>query len=769
MKKLIPISFAVGTALSALTLSAQTQSDFKGVINKTSTNSTPDWPKNPQAPAGAPNIVLILLDDVGFGATGTFGGAVSTPNLDQLASQGLKYNRFHVTGLCSPTRAALLSGRNHHRAGFGTVVEGATGYPGYNGTWRKDTSSLAEVLRRNGYNTAAFGKWHNTPAHEVGPAGPFDHWPTSLGFEYFYGFQFGEQTQYETVLYRNTLPVDQPKTVKQGYHFTTDIVDDSIKWLHTHEAAAPNKPFFLYLAPGATHAPLHVQPEWIVKYKGKFDQGWDKLREETFTRQKQLGVIPADAELTPRPKELPAWDSLTSDQKRIYAHQAEVYAAFLEQTDYEVGRLLKEVQAGPHADNTLILYIVGDNGASAEGGLEGGADFSSFLGLPTKSVPEQLRDYDKLGNAEIDNHYNSAWAWATNTPFQWTKQVASHLGGIRDPLVVSWPARIKEHGALRDQFLHVNDVTPTIYELAGITPPETVDGVKQLPFDGTSFAETLTNPKAVSHHKQQYFEMVGNRGIYKDGWFAGARHSLPWNFLNRNDNYDADTWELYNLDEDYSQAKNLADKYPEKLAELKELFEKEAKANNVYPLAGLPSSKDLFGLGQRPSPIAGAKEIVYHSDVERIPNAAAPLLLGNHRIKARVTVPAKGAEGVLIAQGERQGGFSLYIKDGHLVYENNFYNRIHETIRSEEPVPTGEVELVYEYTKADAKPFGGGTGRLFINGKKVAEAPLKRVGTPSYFGTLGIGRQNGGSLSAAYEAPFAYTGTLDTVTVTLLP
>jgi arylsulfatase A-like enzyme len=724
------------------------------------------WPQSPSAPAGAPNVVLVMLDDTGFGASSTFGGPAETPALDRLAANGLKYNRFHVTPICSPTRAALLSGRNSHRVGFGSVVDGATPFPGYNGVWQKDNVPLAEVLRRHGYSTAAFGKWHNTPQWEISPAGPFDRWPTNLGFEYFYGFHFGEALQNETPLYRNTTAVEPTRSPEQGYHFTTDIVDDAIGWLDTQHATAPNKPYFLYLAPGATHSPIQAPEEWIAKYRGKFDQGWDRVREETFAWQKKLGVIPADAELTPRPKEFPAWDSLTADQKRLYARQAEVFAAFLAHTDHEVGRLLEAVRKSPGGDNTLVLYIVGDNGGCPGGGLDGTNDFVAFKGeLPGIGVQEQLKHIDELGSFVSDNHFSVVWAWATNTPFQWTKGVGSHLGGIRDPLVVAWPARIKEHGAVRDQFTHVNDVAPTLYELLGITPPSEVDGVKQLSLDGVSFAASFTDPKAPSQHTTQYFEAGGSRSIYHDGWMASARHASEAGFRAAPGGYENDRWELYHLDADYSQARNLATEQPQKLAELRALFEREAEANHVYPLGG---GRELAASRlPRPDPIAAQHDFIYAATTPRLPNSAAPTLIDSHRIVATVEIPASGAEGVLLAHGARFGGFALFIKDGRLVYENNFYNRTRDVIVSNLTVPTGHVELVYEFTRENPERWGGGTGRLFINGKAAGEGKITKLGPPSYLGSFGVGRQYGSPVSNAYHVPFAFTGKLEQLAIHL--
>jgi arylsulfatase len=748
----------------------KTPAPFAGKIDADRDQSKPDWPQQVKAKAGAPNVLLVLLDDVGFGATSALGGPVKAPELEKLASEGLRYNSFHVNSLCSPTRSALLSGRNDHEIGFGNVTEGATGYPGYNSVWPKSAASVAEVLKDNGYSTAAFGKWHNTPTWEVSPVGPFNHWPNALGFEYFYGFLAAADNQWEPRLYRNTVPVEPSGKPGSGYHLTIDLANDAIKWLHQHDAVAPDKPFFLYFATGATHTPHHVPQEWVDKYKGKFDQGWDKLREETFARQKALGVIPANAELTPRPAELPAWDSLSAEQKKLLAHEAEVYAGFLEQTDHEVGRVIEAIKEEGKGDNTLILYIVGDNGASGEGGLEG-TDARTVEGK-LETVENRAKIADELGSELFSNHYAAAWAWGLDTPFQWTKQVASHLGGTTDPLVVSWPAGIKDKGGIRTQFQHVTDIAPTLYELAGITPPTVVNGVPQIPLEGKSLAASFNDPQAPSTHPVQYFEMVGNRGIYKDGWWAGSRHLLPWQAL-VSDVWDQTPvgqhpWELYNLTVDYSQAHDLAAQNPEKLKELVALFDSEAKRNNVYPLA--PHT------GPQPSLSDGRTHFVFRSGVERLPPRSVPNLRGrSHTITADVEVPAGGAEGVIIADGGRYGGFSLYIKDGKPVYEVNAYSHSAAKLVSDAPLPTGKVHIEVAVTadplknasdRTPGRVIASGTARLSVNGKQVAEGPIANF-ISVYGETLDVGKDLGSPVSPAYESPFAFTGTINTVVLDL--
>lgn len=722
-------------------------------------DSAPAWPQPVRAPAGAPNIVLILLDDVGFSAASAFGGPVETPALDALASQGLRYNRFHVSALCSPTRAALLSGRNDHRAGFGQIMEATSAFPGYNGVWRKDTVMVADVLRRNGYSTAAFGKWHNTPYSEISPVGPFDRWPTGLGFEYFYGFMGGLDSHWEpSRLYRNTTPVEVATTSKQSYHLTTDIANDAINWVRTHRSLAPDKPYFLYFATGATHGPHHVSEEWIEKYRGRFRQGWDTMREESFARQKKLGIIPADAQLTPRSKQLLAWNALSKERQQSSARQMEIFAAFLSHTDHEVGRLLQTVQQGPQGDNTLVLYIVGDNGAE---------------GYPAeRATPSVQNDPEKLGSRFAPyNLYSAEWAWATSTPFQWTKFVASHLGGTRDPLVVSWPARIKHAGGVRTQYTHVNDIAPTIYEVTGITFPAVVDGVRQQPMDGVSLAYSFDAPGAPSQHRLQIFEQVGNRAIYQDGWLAGAFHMVPWIPSRPHKDFADDRWELYHLDEDFSQARDVAKRYPDKLKELQAAFHSEAQKNNVYPLQEYPPHHN-----SKKEDDAERREYVYYSGTPRIAAMVAPkLATSSYTISAEVNLPDNTAQGVIVSFGGRYGGFALYLKDGNLVYENQTQSGLtRDLIVADMPASGGKFVLGCEFSRRDPNSTDNspenvvsGTVRLYIDGRPVAEKFLTMVRPDTYTGTLGIGRAFGSPVSSVFEPPFEFTGTLEKVTVRL--
>jgi arylsulfatase len=741
------------------------------------------WPPSVKPPAGAPNIVVIVLDDVGYSWSSVFGGPVPTPNIDRLANQGLRYNNFHVNALCSPTRAALLSGRNAHEIGFGTVIEAATPAPGYTSIWPKNAVSVAEVLKRNGYSTAAFGKWHNTPAWEVNPAGPFTHWPTSLGFEYFYGFLGGATTQYDPALFQDTTPVQLPKTPEQGYILNPDLVNHAEQWVHQHDASAPDRPFFLYFATGAIHAPHHVPRDWIGKFKGQFDLGWDKQREVTFAKERALGVIPTNAELTPRPQELPAWDSLTADEQRLYAAQAELYAAYLAETDYELGRLLNDLQAGGHINDTAIFVLVGDNGASGEGGLEG------TIGYPA-TVQEQLKHLDEFGSRDLANHVESAWAWAAVTPFQWMKQVASHLGGTTDPLIVSWPGHIKDAGGLRSQFSFVTDIAPTLYELAGVHFPEQVDGVKQLPLEGSSLVFSFDDAKAPSRHNQQYFEMVGNRGIYQDGWWAGSRQGVPWAVPGGKG--DPGPWELYNLTNDFSQAHNLADQFPEKLKELEELYAAEAQRNHVYP----KGVREVGGAGAALAEAGLQTNWTFLAGAERIPARYGPRLGGSaHHITADIEVGTNTPHGVIFSEGGSKGGFALFVKSGRVIYEGTPGSvgtapGKHTQIIAGERLPQGKsvievianrIEVAPGTPAAEPPPVTGGRPGalagfnanqafaidLLINGRKVGSG--KFIGVPLGGGLLTIGSSAVSPVSRDYANPNPFNGVINQVSFSVTP
>lgn len=751
---------------------------FAGVAKRTLEGSKPDYPRPVTAPAGAPNVLLVLIDDAGFGNPSTFGGPCRTPTMQRLADEGLRYNGFHVCALCSPTRAALITGRNHHAVGFGSVAEFAGGWPGYNATIPRSCATIGQILQANGYSTAAFGKWHLTPDNCQGAAGPFDRWPNGLGFDYFFGFLGGASGQYDTIVTENNTILGVPR--QKDYYFPDDMTEHTIRWIHDQKAQSPDKPFFIYYSTGASHAPHHVSPEWTEKYRGKFDEGWDKLREETFARQKQLGVIPPETKLTSRDPAFPAWDSLKPDEKKLYSRQMEVYAGYQENADYQVGRVVKAVEDMGQADNTIIFYIWGDNGASMEG-TETGAfnEMTTLNGVPLTAEQQLMLinrygGIDAWGGPHFQPHYAAAWAWAGNTPFQWGKQVASHLGGTRDPMVIRWPGHIKDRGGLRSQFAHVIDVAPTILDAAGIAEPQQVNGIKQTPMHGVSFAQTFNNRDAKSRHTQQYFEIFGNRGMYKDGWMACARlDRIPWQLDPKTMKRfapgsgwdpDKDKWELYNLNEDFSEANDLAAQHPEKLAELKALFFEEADKYQATPLLG--GMATMFGF---PPPAEHRAAFTYYPGTENISSGMVPPIYSRpFSISADLDAPA-GAEGVIVAEGDVMGGFALYVQDGKLHYTYSFLGVQVTTLTSNDNLLAGKVDVRYEF-KPDqpGKPGTGGHGQLLINGKVVAGNHLAHT-VPFRFSSysgMDIGKDNGDPVSPSYAAksPFAFTGKIGKVT-----
>ena len=741
---------------------------FKGAIGTTVRDSKPDFPKQIQAPAGAPNVLVILLDDVGFGHAGAFGGAVATPTMDRLAKEGLRYNSFHTTALCSPTRAALLTGRNHHSVGTGVVIEMGTGFPGYTGIVPNTTAGLPEILRQNGYTTAAFGKWHNTPDNEINPAGPFDRWPTGKiwGFEYFYGFMNGETHQYYPVLYRNTTPVAQPKSPEEGYHVTNDLVDEAIGWLNQVRATNPEKPWFAYFSTGAVHAPHHTPKPYIGKYKGIFDGGWDKYREETFARQKKMGIIPENAKLTPRPHEIPSWDEQPENAKRVYRRLMENYSGFLNHTDEQVGRLIGAVERSGEMDNTLIIFLVGDNGASAEGGLEGTvSEIAAINGFQLGLVGLEAK-FDEIGGPTTDPHVPVGWAWAVDTPFQWTKQIASHFGGTRNGLIVHWPKGIRARNEMRAQFHHVIDIAPTVLEAAGIPEPTTVNGVKQKPIEGVSMLYSFDDEKADSRRAVQYFEMLGNRGIYKDGWMATTRHGrLPWETAASTGNFDKDVWELYHIDNDFSQADDLAAKLPQKLQELQEAFLVEAKKYNVLPLDDRLAER--FDTTLRPNPLAGLTKFTYGPGVTGLSESS---VLNTHgvpfSITADVEVGQTGADGVLAAIGGIISGWSLYVKDGRPTFYYNTFDVEHAKIQSSEVLSPGKATVRAEFTPVEPGPGKPADVRLLVNDKEVGKGRVART-VPFRYGVepFDIGMDTVSAVSEEYNAPFPFQGHINQVTI----
>ena len=762
-------SLAFTTSGFAQEVLPRPEQPFKGKIGRTAKESTPDFPKPIEAPKGAPNVLIVILDDVGFGHAGTFGGAVATPTLDRLAKGGLRYNQFHTTALCSPTRGALLTGRNHHSVATGVIIEMGTGYPGYTGIVPNTTAGLPEILRQNGYTTAAFGKWHNTPDNEITPSGPFDRWPTgkTWGFEYFYGFMNGETHQYYPVLYRNTTPVAQPKSPEEGYHITEDLVDDAIGWMNQVNATNPKKPWFMYFSTGAIHAPHHTPKAYCEKYKGKFDAGWDMYREETFARQKQMGVIPTNAKLTPRPKELPAWDDQPENAKRVYRRLMENYSGFLEHTDVQIGRLIAAVEKAGEMDNTLIFYIVGDNGASGEGGLEGTVNEIASLNGVQLGLAGLEAKFDEIGGPETEPHVPAAWAWAANTPFQWTKQVASHFGGTRNALVIHWPKSIAKKGELRSQFHHVIDVVPTVLDVARITEPEVVNGVKQKPIEGVSMAYSFDNAGAKSQRTTQYFEMLGNRGIYKDGWMATTRHGrLPWQTSGGGTGtFDNDPWELYHIDEDFAQAENLAAQYPDKVKALQAAFLVEAQKYNVLPLDDRMSER--FDATLRPNPLAGLKKFSYGPGVTGISESA---VLNTHNVPFIVTADVEvgdaGGEGVLAAIGGVSSGWSLYVKDGKPTFYYNFFEVDHARIQSSESLLKGKSSIRVEFTPVEPGPGKPADVKMFVNGKETGSGRVGKT-VPFRYSVepFDIGRDTVSPVSKDYKVPFAFQGRIDQVTI----
>ncbi|WP_116367941.1 arylsulfatase [Parahaliea mediterranea] len=683
------------------------------------------------APEGAPNVVVVLLDDVGFGAASTFGGPAETPGMDALAAEGLRYNRFHTTAICSPTRASLLTGRDSHRANVGAVLNSANARPGYQGVLKPETATVAEILRQNGYATAAIGKWHLAPAWETSPAGPFDRWPSGLGFDKFYGFMGGETDQFEPTLYEGNQPVQRPDVA--NYHLTEDMSREAIEWMDMQRTLNPDKPFFLYYATGAAHAPLQVPKAWIERYKGRFDQGWDAMREQIFARQKQLGVIPGSARLTPRPAQIPAWDSLNADQKKVAARLMETYAAFLAHTDAQVAKLAEHLKATGQFDNTLFFYVVGDNGSSAEGGIPGSINYMGALQGLQEPLQMQLERLDDIGNAETYPQYPAGWAWSLTTPFQWVKQVASHLGGTRNPLVVTWPRGIKDKGGLRSQFSHVNDITPTILAAAGLDLPEQVNGAKQIPFDGSSMLDSFANADAAEFHPTQYFEVHGNRSIYHEGWIASARHDrLPWTvgMGAGGSAFEDDPWELYNLEEDFSQANDLASEQPEKLAQMKALFQAEAEALGMLPMHSSIDSRTPM-----PSLANGRKQMTFNSAVVGVPESQIPVIANNSwTLSAALEVTSAGqGRGVVATVGGTAAGWSLYLDDaGRPVFEVKVFEFGQLRLQGKKALAAGAHSLTVQFDYDGPGYAKGGTFTLKVDGDAVADGSV-RATQPAFY------------------------------------
>jgi len=758
---------------------------FGGDINLNATQSKPYWPARVVPPKGAPNILLIMTDDVGFGAPSTFGGVIPTPNLDRIANAGLRYTQFHSTSLCSPTRAAIITGRNHHSVGFGVIAEQSTGFPGYNSIITRDTATIGEILKENGYATSWFGKDHNTPDFQASQVGPFEQWPTGMGFQYFYGFVGGDTSQWQPNLYRNTTAI-YPYVGKPGWNLTTAMADDAIQHINMLNQVAPDKPFFVYYVPGGTHAPHHPTPEWIEKFKGKFDMGWNALREQIFANQKRLGVIPQDAKLTPWPKDLlPEWNTLNADQKKMYAHQAEVYAAYLAYTDHEIGRVIQAVQDMGKLDNTLIIYISGDNGSSAEGTLIGTPnEVASFNGVDVP-VDVQLRDfYDVWGSDKTYPHMSVAWSWAFDTPYKWTKQIASHFGGTRQGMAIAWPARIKDAGGLRTQFHHVIDIVPTILDVTGIPAPVMVDSVAQKPIEGVSMAYTFdkANANAPSKRTAQYFEMMGVRAIYHDGWIASTTPIRPpWVLTGAviQNPANAYKWELYDLTKDWTQDNDLAASNPEKLRQMQELLWVELAKYQVLPLDASVATRLV---APRPNLTAGRTSFTYSGEVTGIPHGDAPSILNtSYTITAEVEIPQGGAEGVLVTEGGRFGGFGFYLSKGKPVFLWNLLDLKRVRWEGADALTPGKHTLEFDF-KYDGLGFAtlafdnmsgigrGGTGALKVDGKVVATQQMERT-VPfilQWDETFDVGADTGTPVDDKdYQVPFKFTGKLNKLTLTI--
>jgi len=720
-----------------------------------------------KAPAGSPNVIIILIDDLGFGAAAPFGGPIPTPTLQRLAQEGLRYNNFHTTALCSPTRAALKSGRNHHTVNMGFITEMATGFPGATGQIPNATAPVAEMLRLNGYSTAAFGKWHETAAWETSVSGPFDRWPTHQGFDKFYGFIGGETNQWAPYLFDGVTPVELSHD--PNYHFMTDMTDKAVAWIKYQKAITPDKPFFVYFAPGATHAPHHVPQEWIAKWKGKFDQGWDKMREETFAKQLKTGIIPAGTKLAPKPAAIRDWDKLSVDEKRLYSHQMEVFAAYLDYTDSEIGRMLKAVEDTGQTDNTLVFYIAGDNGSSAEGGEHGMFNEYTYFNAVPEKVADMLKVMDKWGGPETYPHYASGWAIAMDSPFTWTKQVASDFGGTRNGLVVYWPKGIKAKNEMRSQFSHVIDVAPTILEAAKLPEPKVVNGTPQVPMEGVSMAYTFDDAKAKDRHTTQYFEIAGNRAIYHDGWMARVIHRAAWETKPRT-TLDKDVWELYDVRNDYSLSNDLAKKEPKKLAEMQALFMQEAEKYHVLPMDDRTLERSIAAMVGRPDLMGDRTSLTLAEGMTgMMENVFLNVKNKSKTITAEVEVPQGGANGAIIVQGGRFGGWALYVKDGVPAYDYNFLGLQRTTIASAKKLAPGKNTIKFDFAYDGGGPGKGGIGTLFVNNEKVAAGRIEntQAGIFSADETADVGIDLGTPVVEAIgsEAKSKFNGHITKVTV----
>ncbi|MFE3452869.1 arylsulfatase [Nonomuraea sp. NPDC059194] len=721
-------------------------------------------------PVNAPNVVIVLIDDMGFGGSSSFGGPCEMPAAERLASGGLKYTRFHTTALCSPTRQALLTGRNHHSVGMGAITEMATSAPGYTGIRPNSVATIAQILKYNGYNTAAFGKMHQTPTWETSPSGPFDRWPVGDGFEKFYGFLGGETNQWEPTLFDGTTPVRPPRTPEQGYHLSEDLVDQMIAWIRAQRSLTPDKPFFVYLSFGATHAPHHVAPAWREPYLGRFDGGWDALRDRTLARQKELGVVPQEAELSPWPSLAPHWDQLSDLQKRVAAALMENFAGFATHTDHQVGRLVDALAEMGALDDTLLFYELGDNGASAEGGLDGTTNELFTLNGLQDTVESVAAELDKLGGPESYPHYPYGWALAMDTPYQWTKQVASHYGGTRNGLIVHWPAGIEEGGGIRHQWHHVIDVVPTILEVAGLPEPYSVDGVAQRPIEGVSMRYSFADADADERHTTQYFEMFGNRGIYHLGWTAVTRHRIPWQTgAQQMPAFDEDVWELYDTTTDWTQSRDLAAREPERLARLKEQFLIEAAKYQVFPLDDRAAERTNPDVAGRPDLLGDRTSMTLYDGMRQLLENTVPNIKNkSHSITAEIDVPDGGGHGVIVVQGGRFGGWALYLHEGRLTYCYNYLGKERYVLRAPEPLTAGRHVVRYEFSYDGGGVGLGGTGLLTVDDVKVIDGRIDKT-VPHIFSadeTLDVGVDTASPVSEDYaEGDNAFTGAIGYVRI----
>lgn len=770
-RSLILVLFATVNTVSAAEFNRTSlpipQPPFKGKVGLTAEDSVKDFPSEVKAPKGAPNVLIILTDDVGFGASSTFGGPIPTPTFDRLAKSGLRYNQFHTTALCSPTRAALITGRNHHHVSTGGIMEIGVGYPGYNTLVRKSCGTIGQILKYNGYNTSWFGKNHNVPDWQTSQAGPFDLWPVGLGFEYFYGFVGGDTNQWAPAITENTRPVEPPEN-GPDYNFDEDMASRAINWIRMQNAVAPEKPFFCYYATGTAHAPHHAPKKWIDNFKGKFDHGWDEVRKETLARQKELGVVPRGTRLTQRSKGIRAWNELNDKEKEVYARMMEVYAGSLSHADHQFGEIINAIDEMGELDNTLIIYIQGDNGASAEGSPNGLLNEMTFFNNIEVPFDEVYRRRNELGGPMTFNHYPIGWAHAMDTPFQWTKQVASHFGGTRNGLVISWPKKIKEVGNVCSQFHHVIDITPTILEATGLPAPDSINGISQEPMDGISMAYTWDDRKAESKRTTQYFEMFANRAIYDNGWVACTTPPIaPWVSVSAPvDVLEGYEWELYNIDEDFSESDNLAEQNPAKLKELQRLFYIEAVKNDVLPLDN--SKVRRLDVKNRPSLTEGRDKFTYYDGMTRIPEGSAPDLKNkSFGISAVVEIPEGGAEGLVMTQGGRFCGLGLYLLDSKPVFVYNLADVERYRVEGKEPLKTGKHVVTFDFKYAGGGLGKGGTATLSVDGNRVASAEFPRTIAyrMSLDETLDIGEDTGTPVSEDYQVPFKFTGEIDTVTI----